>query len=1645
MNKHFYALLFGMALSSGGHDAWAQVVRGSNGSQSPLAPLTLNKKSARRLSSPHIKFRADFVPSNQQYFVLGFDKFLSAQTEEIVTRHAQILTYVSDHMYILTTSHAPEKAIAAIKQELQGLATITAEGTLPANYKLTPRLYDCVKEARELPEEITREGVVVATFTPEDREALEKTLDKWKVNYELTNYQQVRLVEATTQLVAQVAALPYVSYLNIYEEPKELAFSTSHIMQTNRVFSLNYDRKGPTGEGVTFANWETFGAEYEHDINTYGRNVERGPKGEKLTDNTTNSHGTHCGLIVSGADNIEENMNRGMAPGVQIIAMNNSVSPWGMHHNGVRKALDLGFKPLVSNHSVGWNVANPNTYNDAASTVDDLIYKSNTYMCCYSTGNSAEGKAKYDKYQDYDYGRITGDIKTNKNGFAVHSVIYPGVDVTWANFGPTFDGRMKPELCAEGSGGTSYASPGMAGATSLLLEQCKNSLGSHRIDVVKAVMLNTALDVRTYDNLGEEAGFGIDYRTGYGEVHPIAAARSLEEKRVDYEQKVSNGETIDYPITVPEGQVELNVTLYWNDPAAPAGTSKALVNDLDLEVIAPDGETVLPWTLDPTPANVTKPAKRAVNDRDNHERVRITAAKAGDTIKPGTYKIRVKGTKVTTSSQRFVTTWQWKKRGIEWTSIPEGFRVAAGDRLLLTWDMTVTDEEDRQAPNFAPGKMTPKVYYRTTPLEQGQDDPTKPESGWQRCEPVEGTRYWYNDMKGGQRLEYGTLYGKNFLQWIVPEGLENTSQLQFMVVAGKLEEGGISAISPKAHVGEQPTTRPTILSLNESKVKLEWEPAKTVKKGMYQIYALYDKYMTKVGEVPIGRTTAEIAAPEGVKWNQNQFFAVGIYDEEAKVQGKRSLPVGLDPYNYEAVDKEEVWQENYILCPGEVVPFSTNRLEGDIQWYKNNKVLEGDRGKLRVLPLTMEDTGRYHYTVTLDGKLVFSSPKFNIKSRGIKRSDTEVWGDYAWSGLVYGKSSGNNLPEITDEMPFHGKFALNKFTFNSHKDLFDWAKDSPSNIPGYVGCESGKNDRALIVMKRRGFREGTYVLKFHRASGIAKAIITDANGKRTEKTTPVNSHTTYIGNFKLDANSTIELHWTGVHCAFEAIYNSSAAERTVRPAQVAVPSPSFWLDPTVLPGAHGEQVKRIIDGYPQAETYNLTSRTGALLNKSGSNYNAALRFNGNCSYVGGMRTPNTGKSAVDFLVLSSTRNLGSDRVLSYGTGEREDGNMASYTLYINNSNQLATMRNYQKTEQTGSNTARTMLYTVARNEKDVTIAANGEKITGRSQGYPDALDLQQLSIGGSFVTATPNYFRGTLAEAVHYDAEVKPEDQNSIRTYLAIKHGITLDHDYVENGTKVLFPVSATSTYRYQITGIGRQDYSRLNQKQSRGQLLNGNASLLILSLGDLANSNEENSSKFAYNGSYYILAANSNYAPNLAEGNVSRVSYQLRSTTPNNQKADMLSFIVPKASFTKENKRAYIEFSNKELNAKTIGEGQSELVELKNYTADGVQYLRAQYAPKAHDTYFRIVWKDGGVTGIHSAEAAAEGVSYEAATRTVSVNVAGVEQLDLTDLSGRTLATGISVVGGKARLPELAPAPYMLTLRNATSTLATVKLNVVK
>jgi len=230
---------------------------------------------------------------------------------------------------------------------------------------------------------------------------------------------------------------------------------------------------------------------------------------------------------------------------------------------------------------------------------------------------------------------------------------------SFSSWGPTQDGRLKPTIVAGGCQttgdfgvkstdnspvnaykvlcGTSSATAAVAGGTALMLEKYRAAYsvsGNFWPSSAKAILIQTASD---FGNPGP------DYQWGYGQAR-LQEAVDLIGRRGLVQANIDDGETLVYafPVTdVPAAQV----SLAWDDFEATFNANPTLINDLDLELVAPSGTLWRPWVLNPATPAIT--ATRGINTRDNQEQVTVP------TPEKGTWLVRVKGAAVPNGPQDF--------------------------------------------------------------------------------------------------------------------------------------------------------------------------------------------------------------------------------------------------------------------------------------------------------------------------------------------------------------------------------------------------------------------------------------------------------------------------------------------------------------------------------------------------------------------------------------------------------------------------------------------------------------------------------------------------------------------------------------------------------------------------------------------------------------------------------------------------------------------------------------------------------------------------------------------------------------------------------------------------------------------------------
>ena len=120
---------------------------------------------------------------------------------------------------------------------------------------------------------------------------------------------------------------------------------------------------------------------------------------------------------------------------------------------------------------------------------------------------------------------------------------------------------------------------------------------------------------------------------------------------------------------------------------------------------------------------------------------------------------------------------------------------------------------------------------------------------------------------------------------------------------------------------------------------------------------------------------------------------------------------------------------------------------------------------------------------------------------------------------------------------------------------------------------------------------------------------------------------------------------------------------------------------------------------------------------------------------------------------------------------------------------------------------------------------------------------------GSDITSPGANFIGDIAEMILYETVLPTADRKKISSYLALKYGITLSHNYTSSSGSLIFDTTGANG---NIIGLGRDDNGLLLQKQSH--TLNDTARIY---LSTLQTTNTANTGSFTNNLSFVIMGEN--------------------------------------------------------------------------------------------------------------------------------------------------------------------------------------------
>jgi len=327
----------------------------------------------------------------------------------------------------------------------------------------------------------------------------------------------------------------------------------------------------------------------------------------------------------------------------------------------------------VQNHSYGVGIEN--YYGSDALAYDASAISNSSLLHVFSSGNSGNATSSSGSYAGISgMANLTGSFKMAKNILTVGATDSFNVVATASSKGPAYDGRIKPELVAFGEDGSSGAAALVSGVSMMLQQAFRQLNGSMPSNaLLKAVLLNSA------DDAGNA---GPDYNYGYGSLNALNAMHTVQSGRW-MSGTISQGNSTSFPVVVPAGIRKIKLTLCWIDPPAVAKAPKALVNDMDLELIHPlSGQTWKPWVLSAFPHidSLRKPATRKRDSLNNVEQITLDDPPAGN------YLFRVSGYSLNGSPQAFHIAYQFDSTDrFEWIFPSANDHLFTGSKNTIRW------------------------------------------------------------------------------------------------------------------------------------------------------------------------------------------------------------------------------------------------------------------------------------------------------------------------------------------------------------------------------------------------------------------------------------------------------------------------------------------------------------------------------------------------------------------------------------------------------------------------------------------------------------------------------------------------------------------------------------------------------------------------------------------------------------------------------------------------------------------------------------------------------------------------------------------------------------------------------------------------
>ncbi|MCI0535775.1 MAG: S8 family serine peptidase [Verrucomicrobiales bacterium] len=340
------------------------------------------------------------------------------------------------------------------------------------------------------------------------------------------------------------------------------------------------------------------------------------------------SHGTHVAGIIAGdgvtgeTDDFGALYGLGLAPQAHIVAQRifdgvGSYEAPPTFETLTRDAVRAG--ALIGSNS--WGDDTQGRYDISAAEFDALVRDADInapgdqpYILAFSAGNAGPGPQTIASPAVAKNVIASGASQNNRFDFVTYAEGQEAMS-DFSSRGPCEDGRIKPDVVAPGTwiaslqsesatdgnawspispqyqyqGGTSQSGPHVSGAAAVFVQYYRETHAGAVPSpaLVKAALINSAVDLD--DEIGGTGPIP-NMEEGWGRLdltQMIGSSRRYD--FLDQTQLLATSQTYEHRVVAASSEEPLKITLTYTDVPGLPSAIPALVNDLDLEVISPEG------------------------------------------------------------------------------------------------------------------------------------------------------------------------------------------------------------------------------------------------------------------------------------------------------------------------------------------------------------------------------------------------------------------------------------------------------------------------------------------------------------------------------------------------------------------------------------------------------------------------------------------------------------------------------------------------------------------------------------------------------------------------------------------------------------------------------------------------------------------------------------------------------------------------------------------------------------------------------------------------------------------------------------------------------------------------------------------------